>query len=163
LLRLSRRVRAEFERVTGLASRSPRRLRPRAVSAARPGSSARESCRTRSMVAPRPALLALTFLITLLWFMANLRQWSPLDALPFGWTWLTLWLVVSVGQELCRRSRDLSASVLQQARQAFWTCCARIAPIAESMILSRPLWRGYRLSWFRRPQARRQPTSPSDL
>jgi len=51
----------------------------------------------------RPGPLVISFAITLFWFVANVRRMSPLDILPFVWTWLTLWLAFSTGLELWRR------------------------------------------------------------
>jgi hypothetical protein len=47
--------------------------------------------------------LGISFLITAVWFLLNVQRPSPLDLLPFAWTWLTLWLATSVVMELWRR------------------------------------------------------------
>ena len=56
-----------------------------------------------SFFRPRPAPLGIAFLLTALWFLLNVRRLSPLDVLPFAWTWVTLWLALSVAFELWRR------------------------------------------------------------
>jgi hypothetical protein len=63
----------------------------------------------------RPGPLLISFAITVFWFLANVRRMSPLDILPFAWTWLTLWLVFSTGLELWRR---YGRSVLGQRPRA---------------------------------------------
>ena len=52
---------------------------------------------------PRFGPLAFAFALTGVWFMLNVRRLSPLDILPFAWTWLTLWLALSIGLDLWRR------------------------------------------------------------
>ena len=52
---------------------------------------------------PRPAPLGMAFALTAIWFLLNVQRPSPLDVLPFAWTWLTLWLAASVVHELWRR------------------------------------------------------------
>lgn len=52
---------------------------------------------------PRPAPLGVAFVVTAIWFGLNLRHPSPLDVLPFVWTWITLWLALSILLELWRR------------------------------------------------------------
>ena len=54
---------------------------------------------------PRPGPLGVSFAITAVWLVVNVRRPSPLDVLPFAWTWLTLWLALSVGLELWQRLR----------------------------------------------------------
>jgi hypothetical protein len=56
------------------------------------------------------APLGIAFLVTSLWFVLNVRRLSPLDVLPFAWTWLTLWLALSVGFELWRRYASASVT-----------------------------------------------------
>ena len=58
---------------------------------------------SRSLRRPRAAPVGIAFLLTTLWFLLNVRRLSPLDVLPFAWTWLTLWLATSVVFELWRR------------------------------------------------------------
>ena len=56
-----------------------------------------------SLMRPRVAPLGVALLLTAAWFLANVRRLSPLDILPFAWTWVTLWLALSVAFELwCR-------------------------------------------------------------
>lgn len=62
----------------------------------------------RSLTRPRPGPLILAFLLTTVWLFANVRRISPLDVLPFAWTWLTVWLFLSVGLDLWRRSASLA-------------------------------------------------------
>jgi len=56
-----------------------------------------------SLIRLRPGPLLIALVVTSLWFVVNLRRLSPLDILPFAWTWLTLWLALSIGLELWRR------------------------------------------------------------
>ena len=110
----------------------------------------------RSTFAPRPAPLGITFLMTLLWFMTTLRSWSPIDALPFAWTWLTLWLAASVGLELWRRYRQTTGLHCARIRDALRNAYSRISPAAQSAIVARGSYlRGHSLTWFRRPGPRR--------
>ena len=64
---------------------------------------ARPGERAAPFFRPRPAPLGIAFLLTALWFLLNVRRLSPLDLLPFAWTWVTLWLALSVAFELWRR------------------------------------------------------------
>jgi hypothetical protein len=52
---------------------------------------------------PRAGPIGVAFLVTAAWFLVNVRRLSPLDILPFAWTWVTLWLALSVVFELWRR------------------------------------------------------------
>jgi len=56
-----------------------------------------------SLIRLRPGPLLIALVVTSLWFVVNLRRLSLLDILPFAWTWLTLWLALSIGLELWRR------------------------------------------------------------
>jgi len=56
-----------------------------------------------SPIRARPGPLLSALIVTVLWFVTNVRHLSLLDVLPFAWTWLTLWLVLSVALELWRR------------------------------------------------------------
>ncbi len=56
-----------------------------------------------TLLRPMPVSLGISFLITAVWFVLNVQRPSPLDVLPFAWTWLTLWLATSVVVELWRR------------------------------------------------------------
>lgn len=58
------------------------------------------SANARPVFRPRFGPLAFSFLCTLIWSALNVRRISPLDLLPFAWTWLTLWLALSIGLEL---------------------------------------------------------------
>jgi hypothetical protein len=62
----------------------------------------------KSLAQPRPGPLILAFVLTAVWFLANVRRVSPLDILPFAWTWLTLWLFLSVALDLWRRYAGLA-------------------------------------------------------
>lgn len=42
-------------------------------------------------------------LVTIGGYLLNVQGKSPLDLLPLAWTWLTVWLALSVGQELWGR------------------------------------------------------------
>ena len=57
----------------------------------------------RAFIRPRPAPLGVAFLLTAVWFVLNVQHPSPLDVLPFVWTWVTLWLALSICWELWRR------------------------------------------------------------
>lgn len=59
--------------------------------------------RAASIFRPRLGLLGPAFALSVVWLVANVRQVSPLDVLPFAWTWLTLWLLFSLGAELWDR------------------------------------------------------------
>jgi hypothetical protein len=48
-------------------------------------------------------MVGIAFLLTLTWFVVNLRRAAPLDVLPFIWMWLTLWLALSVAADLYGR------------------------------------------------------------
>jgi hypothetical protein len=60
-------------------------------------------------VAGRPGLYrrlapaGVALLLTLALYLHNVQGRSLLDALPLAWTWLTLWLALSVGLELWSR------------------------------------------------------------
>jgi hypothetical protein len=56
-----------------------------------------------SIFRPRLGLVGIAFLLTLSWFVFNLRRPAPLDVLPFIWMWLTLWLALSVAVDLYGR------------------------------------------------------------
>lgn len=57
----------------------------------------------------RPAPLLASLVLAAAWFLTSVRQLSPLDVLPFAWTWLTLWVTASVVAELWRRYAGGSA------------------------------------------------------
>ena len=49
---------------------------------------------------PRPAPLGLAFVLSAVWFIANVRRVTALDVLPFAWMVLTLWLALSIAFDL---------------------------------------------------------------
>jgi hypothetical protein len=63
----------------------------------------------RALFRLRPLPLVASFVLVAGWFFTNVRQLSPLDVLPFAWTWLTLWVAASVVAELWRRYTGQSA------------------------------------------------------
>ena len=99
--RPQRRARRPASRAEPITRREPSRAEGRLSSSA--AFAPRRQPGAWSLLRPRPGPLAVAFLITLVWFLANVRRLSPLDVLPFAWTWLTLWLACSIAFELWRR------------------------------------------------------------
>jgi hypothetical protein len=63
----------------------------------------------------RPALAALV--ITTVGYLSNVQGKSPLDILPFAWTWLTVWLALTVAAEVwARYGRGLARRLIEATR-----------------------------------------------
>ena len=78
---------------------------------------ARGTRSTRQRHSPTQLLVRLgtpgaALIVTIIWALTSLRSVTPLDALPFAWMWLTLWIAFSLAVEGWRRARELLARYL---------------------------------------------------